>query len=223
MMRFLTAFLLMAATAAIVVLNPPLNLALGRGMLKHVPTSFGPWNGTELSFEDAVVEELRADDILIRRYDAGTQPVWLCIVYHQNRRYGAHDPLLCYESQGFVIEREGHARVADGSPSGLQVNTFLAERQKQRRVVWYWWTTNGLSTSDVGAFRRRMAFSGALDNRSWGAFVRVESVAKDGDLDAARRRVADFATRVSRDLPGVFSRAALAADSLATAPAPARP
>ncbi|MFN8589308.1 MAG: EpsI family protein [Candidatus Eisenbacteria bacterium] len=230
MKRFVTAFVLMAATAAVVLLNPPVNLALGRGMLKHVPTAFGPWSGTELSFEDAVVEELRADDLLIRRYENGTQPVWLCIVYHQNRRYGAHDPLLCYESQGFVIEREGRARVADGTPGGLEVNTFVTERQKSRRVVWYWWTTNGLSTSDVGAFRRRMAFSGALDNRSWGAFVRVESVAKDGDLEGARARVADFAARVARELPGVFERAAASADSAAAVPAaapapdaPARP
>ncbi|MBI5170914.1 MAG: EpsI family protein [Candidatus Eisenbacteria bacterium] len=210
MMRFVTAFVLMALTAAAVVLNPPENLALGRGVLKQVPAAFGPWSGTELSFEDAVVEELQADDILIRRYENGSQPVWLCIVYHQNRRYGAHDPLLCYESQGFVIEREGHARIADGSPEGLEVNTFQTERQKLKRVVWYWWTTNGLSTSDVGAFRRRMAFTGALDNRSWGAFVRVESVAPDGDLDAARARVEDFATRVAREMPGVFARAVAA-------------
>ncbi len=220
MMRFVTAFVLMAVTAAVVVLNPPENLALGRGVLKQVPASFGPWSGTELSFEDAVVEELQADDILIRRYENGSQPVWLCIVYHQNRRYGAHDPLLCYESQGFVIEREGRARIADGSPGGLEVNTFQTERQKQKRVVWYWWTTNGLSTSDVGAFRRRMAFTGALDNRSWGAFVRVESVAPDGDLAAARARVEDFATRVAREMPGVFARAAAAPTPGAALPVP---
>ncbi|MBK7367294.1 MAG: EpsI family protein [Candidatus Eisenbacteria bacterium] len=164
--------------------------------------------GTELSFEDAVVEELQADDILIRRYDDGTQPVWLCIVYHQNRRYGAHDPRLCYESQGFVVEREGRATVDDGTLRGMQVNTFLTERQKRKRVVWYWWTTSGLSTSDVGAFRRHMALTGALDNRSWGAFVRVESVAPDGDLNAARARVEDFAARVAKEMPGVFARAA---------------
>lgn len=215
MMRFATAFLLMALTAALVVLNPPENLAVGRGVLKQVPATFGPWIGTELSFEDAVVEELQADDILIRRYENGTQPVWLCIVYHQNRRYGAHDPRLCYESQGFVIEREGRAKVDDGTPGGMQVNTFLTERQKRKRVVWYWWTTNGLSTSDVGAFRRHMALTGALDNRSWGAFVRVESVAPDGDMNAARARVEDFAARVAKEMPGVFARAAAAADSSA--------
>jgi len=207
MRRFLAAVLLMGLTAAYVGLHPPANLALGRGVLRAVPAAFGPWNGTELSFEDAVVEELKADDLLIRRYQRGSQKVWLCVVYHQNRRYGAHDPLLCYESQGYLIEHRDLAHVADGSPGGLEVNTFLADRKGQRRVVWYWWTTSGLSTPDAGAFRRRMAVIGALDNRSWGAFVRIESVVADGDLDAATERVREFSTRVARDLPPVFAAA----------------
>lgn len=210
MRRFLIAAVLMALAGLYVLANPPENLALGRGILKQVPQSFGPWVGTELSFEDAVVEELKADDILIRRYENAGQKVWLCVVYHQNRRYGAHDAQLCYESQGFVVKREGHATVNDGTVRGLPASTFLAERQKHRRVVWYWWSTDGLSTSDASAFRRRMALLGALDNRSWGAFVRVESIVQDGDEAAARARVADFAARVSREMPAVFARAARA-------------
>lgn len=207
MKRFLPATLLMGLTAAYIGLHPPVNLALGRGVLRAVPATFGPWSGTELSFEDAVVEELKADDLLIRRYQQGSQKVWLCVVYHQNRRYGAHDPQLCYESQGYTIERRDHAHVDDGSPAGLEVNTFSADRRTRQRVVWYWWTTNGLSTPDAGAFRSRMATLGALDNRSWGAFVRVESVVEDGDLEAATRRVRDFSTRVAHDLPPEFAAA----------------
>ncbi len=207
MIRFSIAFLLLAATAAVVQFHPPENLALGRGVLRAVPVTFGPWSGQEFSFEDAVVEELKADDLLIRRYDQGAESVWLCLVYHQNRRYGAHDPLLCYESQGYVVESPGRARVDDGSPGGIEVNTFVAVRKKERRVVWYWWTTQGLSTADVWAFRRRMTLSGTLENRSWGAFVRVESVASDGDVAAAGGRVRDFSNRVARALPGLFDSA----------------
>ncbi len=207
MKRFLATVLMLAATAAVVWLNPPENLALGRGVLQAVPPTFGPWSGTDYSFEDAVIDELKADDILIRRYERDGQTVWLCVVYHQNKRYGAHDPQLCYDSQGFVIESEGHARVDDGTRDGLQVNTFVAERQKQKRVVWYWWSTEGLSTADVRAFRSRMAVTGALDNRSWGAFVRVETVAGDGDMAAASARVAEFSERVAREMPGVFAAA----------------
>ena len=207
MKRFLAVAALLALTAADVQLHPPVNLALGRGVLHAIPASFGEWNGAEYSFEDAVVEELKADDLMIRRYEKAGQRVWLCVIYHQNRRYGAHDPLLCYQSQGYAIAREGRAVVADGSPRGLEVSTFIAEREHQTRVVWYWWTTEGLSTRDAGAFRTRMALQGTLDNRSWGAFVRVESVVRDDDLPAATARVREFSGLVARELPRVFSAA----------------
>ena len=215
MKRFLLAVALLAATVGYEVLNPPVNLAIARGVLKRVPQSFGPWRGTELGFDDAVNEELKADDVLIRRYDDGARSVWLCLVFHQNKRYGAHDPHLCSVSQGFLLEREGHAHVDDGTPGGIEVNTFVAERKHTRRVIWYWWTTRGLTTVDAGAFRQRMALLGALDNRSWGSFVRVESVARDGDMAAATARVSEFASRVARALPAVF---APLSDSSATRP-----
>lgn len=207
MMRFFTAALMLAMTAAVVWFNPPENLALGRGVLQSVPATFGPWSGTDYSFEDAVIEELKAEDMLIRRYEDSGRTVWLCVVYHQNKRYGSHDPQLCYDSQGFVIESEGQAVVPDGTGEGLVVNTFTAERQKEKRVVWYWWSTDGLSTADAGAFRARMAVSGALENRSWGAFVRVETVVRDGDMAGARARVAEFSQRVAHELPGIFAGA----------------
>src|SRR6185369_1442642 len=44
--------------------------------------------------------------------------------------------------------------------------------------------TEGLSTADVGAFRGRMAMAGALENRAWGAFVRVEALVRTDDVAA---------------------------------------
>jgi len=217
MMRDLAMLLLLAVTAVYGWLHPPVNLAAGRGVLKHVPAVLGDWNGTDLSFEDAVVEELRADDILTRRYVRGDDVVWLCIVYHQNRRYGAHDPHLCYESQGYHIEREHDARIDDGTANGVPARWFVAQRARSPRLVAYWWDTAGLRTTDVSAFRRRMAVEGALDNRSWGAFVRIETPIRDGDEVSASHRIADFGARVGAVLPGVF-----ASDASGRAPRAAR-
>lgn len=207
MKTFVATILMLVATASAVLLTPPIDLAAGHGILRAVPREFGPWRGTDSEFERAVVDELRADDILIRRYVDGDKSVWLCLVYHQNRRYGSHDPLLCYTSQGFSIANAGRAVVDDGSPSGLTVNTCIAERGADSRVVWYWWTTEGLSTGDPGAFRSRMAVLGALDNRSWGTFVRVESVLRDDGVPAASQRVSEFAGRLARELPTLFAKA----------------
>jgi EpsI family protein len=175
-----------------------------------------------LSFADAVVEELKADDLLVRRYQRGDDRVWLCVVYHQHRRYGAHDPRLCYESQGYVLERSGQARIDDRRPGGLLVNRFVADRVRDRRVVYYWWTTDGLATADVGAFRRQMALRGALDNRSWGAFVRVEALVRDGRDAAADSLASDFATRVAAELPRLLAPASGPSPAPASGPRAAR-
>jgi EpsI family protein len=201
MRNFAIASVMLGLTAVYVWIHPPLNLAAGRNVLRTIPEQFDRWNGTELSFEDAVVEELQSDDLLVRRYERGRDLVWLCIVYHQNRRYGAHDPRVCYESQGYIVDHESSARVDDGSRDGLRVDRFVADRPRQRRLVYYWWLTQGLSTSDRAEFRDRMALLGALDNRSWGAFVRVETPMAPGHEDEAERRLQEFASAVARDLP----------------------
>lgn len=204
MIRTLLAAGMLLATGAYVALHPPENLALGRSILSACPTQFGQWNGTELSFENAVVEDLKADDLLIRRYERGSEVAWLCIVYHQNKRYGAHDPHVCYESQGYMVEQEGRVTLDDGTPGGFQVNRFVAVRSRDKRLVYYWYRTAGERTADAGAMRNRMALAGALDNRSWGAFVRVEELVRGNDLAGAKRALDDFALRVAREIPALF-------------------
>jgi EpsI family protein len=208
MKRYGFALALLALTAAYVIAHPPENLAMGGAVLAAIPRTLGPWSGAELSFEDAVVDELKADDLLVRRYERGDDLVWLCVVYHQNRRYGSHDPHLCYESQGYSIERERQGPIAAGAHGSIQANWFVAVRPKHPRLVAYWWTTQGLDTRDADEFRNRMALSGALENRSWGAFVRVETPIRNDDEAAAVERLHDFAGEVARVLPSVFADSA---------------
>jgi EpsI family protein len=205
--RTLATLALLAATAAYVLLHPPVNLAAGRGALAACPERFGAWDGSDLTFADAVLDELGADDVLVRRYERGQDVAWLTIVYHQNRRYGAHDPRVCYEAQGYVVQPIGTRRVADGSPGGLPVLVFRAVRPEERRLVYSWWSTEGLRTTDPEAMRRRMALAGALDNRSWGAFVRLELRLGGGGEAAGLRGLDDLSARVARALPGVFAAA----------------
>jgi hypothetical protein len=47
---FLAALILLALTASAVVLTPPVDLAVGRGILRGVPRAFGPWLGTDSEF-----------------------------------------------------------------------------------------------------------------------------------------------------------------------------
>jgi EpsI family protein len=202
----LLTLVLLGGTAWYVAAHPPINLAVGGNVLASCPAAFGEWNGVELSFQDAVVDELDADDLLVRRYQRGDDVVWLCVIYHRNRRYGAHDPELCYESQGYVVAQRSRVRVPDGTPVGMTVNRFMAERPSDSRVVYHWWTTRGLTTADGGVFRSRMALAGALENRSWGAFVRVEALVSEGEARADSAAL-DFASRAAVGLQDLFAAA----------------
>ncbi len=208
MRRFLAVAALLGLTASYVALHPPADLALGGEVLRACPTRFGEWNGTELSFEDAVLDELKADDLLIRRYERDAHPVWLLLIYHQNRRYGSHDPELCYASQGYTLMERARVHVDDGSAAGIEANRFVADRPHDQRLVYYWWTTAGLTTADAGEFRQRMALTGMLENRSWGVFVRVETLVEGDGMAAAGERLQGFGGLVARALPALLARGA---------------
>ena len=101
--------------------------------------------------------------------------------------------------------------IEGGSTAGVPARWFVAERARGPRLVAYWWSTAGLQTVDPWAFRRQMAVRGALDNRSWGAFIRIETLIVDGDEAGAERRLGEFGTRVAAALPAVFADSAAAA------------
>ena len=100
---------------------------------------------------------------------------------HRLSRIHAHLPAAADGSPRLRAEGSGRA----GGGGGHTVNVSRAVRERERRRVRFWWTTVGSSTTDVAAMRQRMALSGARENRSWGAFVRVGTRPGQGGEPAA--------------------------------------
>jgi EpsI family protein len=196
--------LLLIATAAYVYLNPPREMAVVPGTLAGFPIDLGGWTGEDRSFGEVVVEELDADDMLTRRYSRNGDSVWFVVIFHQNERYGAHDPLVCYRSQGWSVMEDGTLPLGRGG-DGFDANWVLIESRTQRRLALYWWYTAGnLATGDRDQFFARMARSGIVSNVTFGAFIRVSTVVRGGDVDAARGLVSEFAESALEHLPSLF-------------------
>ena len=199
---------LLAGTAAYVYLNPPSEMSVVRGTLSGFPMELDGWVGEERTFDDVVVEELDADDMLTRRYSRGRESAWLVVIFHQNERYGAHDPLVCYRSQGWSVVDEGTLPLERAS-GGFDANWVLIRSKTQTRIALYWWYTAGdLATGDRDQFFARMARSGIVSNVTFGAFVRVSTVVRHGDVESARERAAGFAEATLEHLPSLFSSGA---------------
>lgn len=209
--RLAVVLVLLAGTALYVRLNPPRRLALMPETLSAFPMELDGWSGEELALPDVVVEELEADDTLARRYrsDDG-EAVWFVIIFHQNERYGAHEPVVCYRAQGWDVTGQGVVPVA-GEDTSFEANWLLVEAEGQKRVAVYWWYTAGdLATADRDRFMARMATSGIRSNVTFGAFMRISAAVGSGGLESALRTATGFAGEALPHLPDLFSEEARA-------------
>ncbi len=185
--------IMLAATGVYMFMNAPAKLVLGTDALSMFPREFGEWTSTDLGFSDVVYDELAADDTLVREYRrADESPVWFVIIYHENSRYGAHDPMVCYRAQGWDIRNEGTTGLTRGS-GGFNANWALVSEGGRERLTFYWWYTAGdHATGDRDSFMARMAASGIRSNMTFGAFMRASTDVRDGDIEAARARLTEF-------------------------------
>ena len=199
--RVLTSLALVALLAGYIVAFPPVKLAGTR--LDTCPLQLAGMPGTTLTLEQAVLDDLDPDDYLIRQYERPDRvPVWLVIVYFQNARLGAHDPQICYRSQGYQVQElpSGSTPTAIGP---VPYRSFVAEQGPRRELVRCLWYTAGGALADVKGWRDRMFFQGLRNNRSFGAFVRISTL-EAGDPAAAERAITDLTRDLAPHLPGFF-------------------
>jgi EpsI family protein len=199
--RVLTTFGLVALLAGYVLVFPPWKAQGTR--LDTCPMELGGMPGTKLTLEQTVLDDLDPDGYLVRRYERPDGiPIWLVIVYFQNARLGAHDPQVCYRSQGFQVQAlpDGTVATAIGP---VPYRGFLAVKGSRRELVRCLWYTGGGVLADVKGWRDRMFFQGLRSNRSFGAFVRISTL-ETGDPGTAEQLVTKFTRDLAPHLPELF-------------------
>jgi EpsI family protein len=199
--RVLISISLLAGLAAYVVLWPPQRASATR--LDEMPASILGFPGSEVGLDQAVLDDLNPDGLICREYRRPDNlPVWLIVVYFENARLGAHDPLLCYRSQGFTIEPLPDETLSS-SIGPIPMRSFRAVRGgRVERVSYFWYTAGAQALAEVKAFRDSMFWQGLLHNRSFGAFVRVSTI--ETDPEQANAIVARFVQQMAPSLPKIF-------------------
>lgn len=103
----------------------------------------------DVRVRDEVYDALESNSLIFREYrDAKERQLQLVVVYHQNDRWGAHDPTVCYKSQGWeVIEKTNVTKIkADGRI--FPVNRFVVKKDGNLNLVYYYWfSTTGITHS----------------------------------------------------------------------------
>jgi hypothetical protein len=107
--------------------------------LDRLPAELGGRPAVDLPLSAFEVELLAPEGgaILQRRYDLGTQCVWLAAVQSRTDWRVQHPPQICYTAQGWrILEQGGHTL----PERGLRVQRMLVEKDADRRVVYYFYT-----------------------------------------------------------------------------------
>ena len=203
--RVWVSMALLALLAAYVVLRPPQRAGATR--LDEVPDVVLGFPGEEVGLDQTVIDDLDSDALISRAYRRPDDlPLWLIVVYFENARLGAHDPLLCYRSQGFTIEMLPD-RTVPSAIGPIPLRSFRAVRGQRVELVSYFWYTSGArALAEVKAFRDSMFFEGLLHNRSFGAFVRVSTI--ETDPAQASGMISSFVKEIAPTLPRVFPEGA---------------
>lgn len=173
-------------------------LAVDPARLGTTPHEIGVWSGQDNPLASGVEDVLQADYHLKRTYVGPTgEPLWLYVGYYGTSRGGRpeHTPRGCYTGAGWGI---ADSRVVESDPgSGLRVQEYVVERDRERRLVHFWYRSHR-RTGMVGGLDQNLdrLLGRLLDGRADGALIRLSTPIEAGDLVAARGRLVSFASRL---------------------------
>ena len=164
-----------------------------------LPREVGPWRATlQRRLADDVLEMIDPDSHTMQLYEApGRTPIWLYLgVYAGRAGYGksAHDPEVCYPSQGWEILKSESLAVPLGNSATLRTKHLEAHRGSAKEVVLYWFQpAKRWPAPDAG--EQLMRVLDAVSGRPQYAFVRLSGPTDGGA--AAKRDLAEFAERIA--------------------------
>lgn len=176
-----------------VVYKPP--VVSSNMQLLNIPEQIADWHKVkDLTISDNVYAALKPDSLIMREYmNVKGDSLILCIVYHQNERWGAHDPKVCYRSQGWEIQNSNTRTIKNLGNRVLEVNEFVISNKNENRIVTYWWFTSGKKC--MSSRLKHMVYmcrNGFMYGYIESGFIRISTPISLNDFRTSRNRMDNF-------------------------------
>ena len=192
----LIAFFLFACTAYLVQIYKETGTVQKSAVLASVLNNISGWQvAGDVPLDASIVKELELDDYIYQRFQKYSHVVTLYIGYYlkQTKIGAAHDPLVCFPGQGWVLSEQGQGSLHVPQFSKVvEYATMTATRGVEKERILYWF--QAADTAVATTFNQKIAaFVSKIEGKGGeSAFVRMScSVHKaNGDCDMAMR---DFA------------------------------
>lgn len=129
----------------------------------------------DISIEEDKHQALDPQSLIFRKYHNGKgHSLTLVVVYHKNDRWGAHNPIVCYKSQGWEVIEEDHIVQLVVNAQRFPVNRFIVKKNDMAELVYYYWfTSNRKITASRAKQMVYMVWNELVDGFSESGFVRI--------------------------------------------------
>jgi len=196
------------ATAVYVNAFRPKAIDAGEVRLTEFPEQIRGWTMVaDGRFPEEIVRELDHPTSIIRReYANGKgERIDLVVIYHINNRWGAHDPHVCYRSQGWSLAEDTTIMLSvPEEPTGNHlIKKLFVSKGETRKVVLFWWYGSGQKQVE-SRFKQMLAAtaSGLFHGRNQTGFITIDAtVQSQGNEERVLSTLLDFAGEVSAILP----------------------
>lgn len=115
--------------------------------LRELPDRISGWESEgEIEPAQYVLDILNPDAYVSRNYaNADGRKIFLFVQFHGSNRWGAHQPEVCFTSQGWAIDYQNvSSTVAEELPgTNVTANRFIANKGQSKQLVLYWWFASG--------------------------------------------------------------------------------
>jgi EpsI family protein len=161
--------------------------------LQAFPLNLRGWQGETDYFAPDVVNALRVDDYILRRYqDSRHRWLWLYVGYWGAQRLGdtrVHSPAVCLPGAGWVITRYGITPIPIAGGTIL-VNSDVIQKGNERQIVLYWYQIHGKVVAKELRAMGVLAWTSLTQRRSDEALVRVNAPITSSVEDAVHEGAA---------------------------------
>jgi EpsI family protein len=166
-----------------------------RKPLDSFPATLGEWRGQGGAiFSPRILSRLKLTDYVMRDYtDATGRGLSLYIGYWDNQRTGAgiHSPKNCLPGAGWEPVEASFVLIPLPPPySPITVNRYLIQKDREQRVVLYWYHSQGQAIAGEVPARIAMVKSALVRHRTDGAIVRVMSPVYGSARETSERLIA---------------------------------
>jgi EpsI family protein len=143
--------------------------------------------GTDIPLEKGVSNMLKLDDYVFTNYNKDNQNVTLYIGHYYTlaKLTAAHSPLVCYPSQGWIIDEPITHQVTISNDT-LHYGELVARLGDKQELIMYWYQAYHKSMSEISKLKLATAINKLRDNNEQHGFVRVSIPFSGTDQEQAR-------------------------------------